>query len=136
MLKNRGHQVARSPSRQLKLKRITFILGLWLLLFNLYPCYAAEEDFVYDPEGKRNPFIPLVTRDGKLLKLDSDKGEGGMSLEGIIYDEQGISYAIINNEVVKIGDNINGYDILRIEENKVIFIKEGEPLELELKKEE
>ena len=107
-----------------------------LILIVLTRLYAADEEFVYDSKGKRNPFIPLVTSTGKLLKLDSEESSTGLLLEGIIYDDRGLSYAIVNGEVVKIGDIINDYQVIKIEKSKVIFIKEGEPLELELKKEE
>jgi hypothetical protein len=97
--------------------------------------FAAGE-FTYDAKGRRNPFTPLVTADGRLLKSGAEEESGGLLLEGIIYDKRGSSYAIVNAEIVKIGDKIGDYQVLKIQENKVVFIKEGEPLEIELKKEE
>lgn len=105
------------------------------LCFSFCVSYAQEE-FKYDPQGKRDPFIPLVTPDGRLLKLEQASGSSGLSLEGIIYDKQGISYAVVAGEIVKIGDEVTGYQVLKIEANKVIFIKDGEPMEVELKEEE
>ena len=133
MLKNKGHHVTTSPRHQCKVKKLILVLAFCLLLFK---CCDAQEDFVYDSQGKRNPFIPLITSGGKLLKLDADKSENNLLLEGIIYDQKGISYAIVNGEVIKTGDSILGYQVLKIENNKVLFIKEGEPLEIELEKEE
>jgi hypothetical protein len=117
-----------------KLKTLIFTLWFYALCFRL--CAFAEGEFVYDEKGKRNPFIPLVTSDGRLLKLDREEGVAGLAIEGIIYDKNGVSYAVVNGEVVKVGDKISDYQVLRIKQNKVIFIKEGEPLEVELKKEE
>ncbi|RJO63973.1 MAG: hypothetical protein C4540_05310 [Candidatus Omnitrophota bacterium] len=97
---------------------------------------AAENKFVYDAQGKRNPFIALVTSDGRLLKISDEQQSGGLTLEGIIYDEQGISFAMVNGSVVKVGDTISGYQVLKIESSRVIFIKDGEPFMAELKKEE
>lgn len=91
--------------------------------------------FIYDAKNKRDPFIPLVTSDGRLLKLEQEETPE-LSLEGIIYDKSGLSYAIINGEVRKIGDIVNGYQVLKIEENKVILIKEGQLSEVELNKKE
>ena len=99
------------------------------------PC-CSEEEFVYDAKGRRDPFIPLVTPDGRLLKLEQEEGVSGLLLEGIIYDKNGASYAIVNGEVVRIGDEVGDYQVLKIEEKKVVFIKEGQTVELELKKEE
>jgi hypothetical protein len=94
----------------------------------------AQEEFTYDAKGKRNPFIPLVTPQGRLLKLDKSEATSveGLVVEGIIYDKFGRSFAIVNTNVVGIGDVVGDYQVLKIQENKVIFIKDGEPLEVEL----
>lgn len=105
---------------------VLFIFCFWLISF-------AQDSFLYNDQGKRNPFIPLLTADGRLLKLDREDSTTGLSIEGIIYDKQGISYAIVNGQIVKVGDEVNDYRVLKIEDNKVIFIKDGQPLEIELK---
>ncbi len=112
------------------------IICIILSLFCVIGARPEETKFTYDSQGKRNPFIPLVTPDGRLLKLDQQKSAGGLFLEGIIYDKNGLSYAMVNDQVVKIGDTVGDYQVLRIEEKKVVFIKEGEPKEVELKEEE
>ncbi len=96
----------------------------------------GQEEFKYDAKGKRNPFIPLVTPEGKLIKLDTEiqSGNQGLSLEGIIYDKLGISYAIVNSTVVRTGDFVGDYQILKIENNKIILIRDGLTSEIELKK--
>ena len=97
---------------------------------------SGQGEFVYDPQNKRNPFIPLVTSDGRFLRLDAQEGSSVLSLEGIIYDKGGVSYAIVNGEVASVGDTIGGYVVLKIENNRVIFVKDGQPLQIELNKEE
>lgn len=96
----------------------------------------SQEEFVYDAKGRRNPFIPLVTPEGRLLKLDKQNtaSSGGLALEGIIYDKLGRSFAIVNTSVVGVGDSVGDYQVLRILEDRVILIKDGEPLEIELVK--
>ncbi|MBU4252524.1 MAG: hypothetical protein KJ931_02435 [Candidatus Omnitrophica bacterium] len=93
---------------------------------------------VYDAKGKRNPFIPLVTPEGRLLKLDKreDTTPQGLAIEGIIYDKFGRSFAIVNTLVVGIGDMVGDFQVLKILDKKVIFIRNGEPLEVELTKKE
>ncbi len=115
--------------------------GLLISVFLVTACASAfcQEDFVYDSKGKRNPFIPLVSSEGRLLKLDKREaaaGSGDLSLEGVIYDKFGRSFAIVNSTVVGIGDSVGDYQVLKIYANKVIFIKDGEPLEVELIKRE
>ena len=96
---------------------------------------SDQGEYKYVSEDKRNPFIPLVTSDGKLLKLDVEsENRKGLILEGIIYDKAGISYAIINSKVVKVGDQLGDEQVLKIEHNKVILIKNGQTSEIELKK--
>ncbi len=118
-----------------KLKNRTVPIFL-ILIFTFWISSFAQNQFVYDSKGKRNPFIPLVTSDGRLLKLDKEETSGELSIEGIIYDKNGRSYAIVNATVVAIGDFVSGYQVLKIEENKIIFIKEGQATEVEFKKED
>jgi len=108
-----------------------------ILIFTFCIISFAQDQFVYNSKGRRNPCIPLVTPDGRLLKLDKDREElsGDLSIEGIIYDKNGRSYAIVNGMVVGIGDFVSGYQVLKIKENKIIFIKEGQIREVGLKKE-
>jgi hypothetical protein len=109
---------------------VFYSLFSWQIVF-------AQGEFVYDSKGKRNPFIPLVTPEGRLLKLDKQElSPGALTIEGIIYDKSGRSFAIVNTAVVGIGDFAEDYQVLKIFENKVIFIKDGVPLEVELTKED
>ncbi|MFH0762364.1 MAG: general secretion pathway protein GspB [Candidatus Omnitrophota bacterium] len=109
------------------------ILLCWILVV----CRGAlaKGDFVYDSQGRRNPFAPLVSSDGRLLNFNKETLQE-LQVNGIIYDKQGSSYAIVNSMVVKSGDIIGEYKVLRIEENKVVFDKGGQPLEIEIHDEE
>lgn len=97
---------------------------------------SAQDEFTYDAKGKRNPFIPLVTPDGRLVKLEQDQGGQDVAIQGIIFDKHGVSYAIVNSNVVGVGDNIGDYRVLKIMPNKVIFIKDGQAVEIGMAKEE
>jgi hypothetical protein len=120
----------------IRFKKSVF-LALIFLLFSLsvYAEQPSIASFTYNSKGKRNPFIPLVTSDGRLIKLEPEEGQTGLTLEGIIYDEQGLSYAIINSKVVKVSEFVGDYQVLKIKENKVILIRGGQTYELEIKKE-
>jgi hypothetical protein len=142
MLRNRSHiPLSRYPVIPLSCLTGNGLTGngltiLVLLFFALPSILFAQQVFIYDSKAKRDPFIPLVTSDGRLLKLEQEEGVKGLLLEGIIYDKFGLSCAIVNGEVVKIGDWAGDYQVLKIEKNKIIFIKDGQMTELELKKEE
>lgn len=114
--------------------KISFCCGTFLFIFAA-SCFA-EEQFDYNAKGKRDPFISLVTSDGRLLNLDKEEDTSkGLLLEGIMYDKHGVSYAVVNSKVVKVGDEVAGYQVLKIEKDKVIFIMDGQSTEVELKKE-
>jgi hypothetical protein len=120
--------------KYLWLKLLSVFLFFYILtpLAEVFPGDAQGDNF----KDRRDPFISLVTNDGRLLYLKHKKIDDSLNLEGVIHDEYGISYAIVNGSVVRIGDSIGNYQVLKIEKNKVIFIKEGQTTEIELKKEE
>lgn len=112
---------------------------LVIILLLVFPVVAfSQVEYAYDSKGKRDPFIPLVSPEGVLIKLDKEeKASSVLSVEGIIYDKQGLSYALVAGNVVRVGDTVSdGYQVLKIEKNKVIFIKDGQLTEVLLKEEE
>ncbi|MDO8662312.1 MAG: hypothetical protein Q7K98_03730 [Candidatus Omnitrophota bacterium] len=110
---------------------------LLILFVGLYSFSFAQGDFIYQSKGKRNPFIPLVSKDGRLMKLDKDEGQGKSDLlvDGIIYDKQGISYALVNGRVLGIGDYAGEYRVLKITKDKVAFLKDDQIREVLINKE-
>jgi len=100
------------------------------------PMPTPEEPFVYNDNGKRDPFMKLVTADGVIISYDMDLLVADLTLEGIIFDPQGNSLAIINGKIVKTDDKIGLFTVSGIEQNKVFLSKGQENFVLELKKEE
>jgi len=96
----------------------------------------AEEEFRYNPKGKRDPFIPLISESGGYA---SDAYEASAAedirLEGIVWDEVKGSIAIINGEIVKEGDAMGSIKILKINKDSVIFDVGGENVKIGLNKE-
>ena len=88
----------------------------------------------YDDQGLRDPFWPLVSSSGTIISYGQDVSVSDMILEGIVSSAEGIYTAIINGSVVEIGDSVGQYKIESIESKKVIFSKENEIFELDLKK--
>jgi hypothetical protein len=123
-------------------KELLLILALYFLSLSSVLCGQEQAiplgktDFIYNSKGRRNPFTPLVTSDGRIIKLQTEDTGTGLLVEGIIYDSRGLSYTIVNGSVVKVGDLVAGYQVLKIEKDKVIFIKEGQTREVQIKKEE
>ena len=96
--------------------------------------FFTQLEYGYADKTKRDPFIALVTRDGRILNLEPTTEEQKIILEGIYYDGQGESYAIINGEVVSAGEYILGYYVLNIKENKVTLYKDDKQVEFILDK--
>ena len=120
-------------SRKVSLKFFIIAAAAFLLAL---PFLSFSQECAYDPKGKRDPFLSLVTPDGRLLRLEGESSAEQLKIEGIIYNEGGASEAIINDNIVKEGDIVDGYRIIKIEENKVVFEKDGKTLDKGLKKEE
>ena len=90
----------------------------------------AEDNFVYSAKDRRDPFIPLVSKDGAYV---SDAyGIKDIRLEGIVWDQVKGSVAIINGEIVREGEEVGPLKVLKIEETAVIFDLNGEKVRIEL----
>jgi len=114
--------------------KILFFLFIVITLKTVW----AQDLYVYDSAGKRDPFIPLVYSDGRFLMLDKEETEeqkNELKLEGIIFDKYGLSYAMLNGAVVRVGESIEDYQILKIEEKKITLIRDGNISVIELKEE-
>lgn len=96
-----------------------------------------RSQFVYDAKDKRDPFVALVTKEGRIIEPPVRRQKTDeIHLEGIIYDPKGGSYAVIDGEIWKAGDSVGAATIIRIEPQKIIFLKSDKEFEVELKKEE
>jgi hypothetical protein len=111
------------------LKNRVFIIGKIFIIIFLSPLYALAE------EQYRDPFVSLVTEDGRLISF-KEKKKDALELEGILYDPYGRASAIVNSQIVRIGDWIGEYQVYRIEKDRVIFLKEGKEFVVQLEKEE
>lgn len=124
------------------LKNKIFFFGLiYAIIFILSGPVRADQPFNYDSKGKRDPFTPLVNREGLLFepavkKENPYQAETELYLEGIAYEPQGGSCAVINSEIVKSGDKIGDYQVLEVQRQKVVLVRGEEVLNLELRKED
>ncbi len=108
-----------------------------ILLCILFSAQAGlsqtQGDLSTNLKDRRNPFIPLVDRDGTLINLETShkkKGDDTVTIEGIIFDSNGVSYAIIGGNVVRVGDFVGDHQVLKIEKDRIILIKNGEISEI------
>ena len=96
-------------------------LMLAVLSVHLMCPVSAEAVFVYNAEGKRDPFVPLIGVTG----ASAASGIGGISsldnvtLQGIIVSPSGHKSVILNGEMMKEGDCVGDLTIVKISNNKV-----------------
>ncbi|MBU0672462.1 MAG: type 4a pilus biogenesis protein PilO [Candidatus Margulisbacteria bacterium] len=74
-----------------------------------------------------NPFRPGGSRN--TITTGNGQAQKPLKLQGIIRGN--FSAAIINNQVVYVGDVINGYRVMNIRESSVVLIKNGKTLTLQ-----
>ena len=108
-------------------------LTFMLVLISTNSVYA-QEAFVYDDHGKRDPFVPLVSSSGMVITYDQDLSVNDLVLEGIVADASGNNAALVNGKIVKAHDQIGPYTVDVIAADHVEFLKGTQRFILKLKK--
>jgi hypothetical protein len=116
-------------------KGAAIIAGFAGLCVTLAPAAWAA----YNAKGRRDPFVPLLTAEGQRIHppgLDEGTATGvsGLMLQGIVFDPQGDSYALMNGKIMREQEEINGMRVVRIQPNVVTILAEGQEHRLELHK--
>ena len=114
---------------------LRFGCALWLISV-MCSSVCAQETFVYDDHGKRDPMWPLVTPNGVVMNYDAKYDITDLNLEGIVSEQNGNSIAIVNGNVVRVGDVLGEYTIKVIENNMVILSKGSEDFKIFIKRED
>ncbi|MFH0940819.1 MAG: hypothetical protein V1840_03080 [Candidatus Omnitrophota bacterium] len=119
----------------LRSKNSFYMVAACMALVFAVGALAQEQKHLYSYQGKRDPFVPLISSSGYLLNLEPEEN-AALCLEGIMYDQKGDSMAIINGELVRVGEPIADAVVSSIDPNKVTIIKDNQKVELELRREE
>ncbi len=97
--------------------------------------FFSEARAEYHPRGKRDPFVPLMAPNGQRV-YPPGTDDGGLSnfvLQGIVYEPQGESYAIINDRIVREQDEIEGMKVLKIGPTFVTILSNGNEVQLTIR---
>lgn len=112
-------------------------LALFLTAIAVTPSLLWSENFKYDSQNKRDPFRPLVDRDGNILpEVRPVTAAVELNLEGIVWSKKGDSYAILGGSVVRAGDFLGDYKVKAIEKSRVILERGAEESVINLRSEE
>ncbi|MFH1478190.1 MAG: hypothetical protein ABIG92_00260 [Candidatus Omnitrophota bacterium] len=107
-----------------KCKPIIFIFLIFVLVIGVFNKAG------YSTAKKRDPFVPLAGYASDAYAVNDMKD---IRLEGIVWEEGKSSIAIINGEMVKEGDQVGNFKLLRIEKNCIIFDNSGEEVKIDLR---
>ncbi len=110
-----------------KLGYIYLVLGC-SIIFSI----AEAEEIRYDKGARRDPFVAPM--DVEAMRAGST-GHDALSVEGIVFDPKGSSYAVIGGEIYREGESVQGSKILRILPDRVIFFQENEEIVIWLRQE-
>ena len=115
--------------------RRAILVSLSLLLVS--PVVTGEGIFTYDAGSRRDPFRPLVDKDGNILPEARPVNTSvELNLEGIVWSGKGDSYAILGGTIVKAGDMLGDYKVKSVEKTRVVLQREGEESVINLRGEE
>lgn len=108
-----------------------------LMILIAAPLLFGQAVFKYDPDNKRDPFRPLVDKDGNILpEARPANAVLQLNLEGIVWSKGNDSYALISGAVVKAGDMVGDYKVMKISKNQVTLNRGAEGIVLTLRGEE
>ena len=101
----------------------------WILAGALLAGGAAFAE--YQPKGKRDPFVPLLTSEGQRIhppgaEEGQQGGLGNLILQGIVFDPKADSYAVISGQVVREQEELEGVKVVRIEPDSVTVLVDGQ----------
>lgn len=96
----------------------------WLLIFSV----AEGIEIRYDKADRRDPFAPQTG-------VTDTAGTGELSVEGIVFDPKGSSYALIRDQIVREGESVGGAQVIKILPDRVIFSQESQEVVVWLREE-
>lgn len=108
------------------LLKIAVFAYLFYVALVFIPSLIAEEApslINYDKAERRDPFTPLIGPGGTILQ---GFNPNDLKVEGIIYDPNRGSLALINGEFYKRGDTLKDIIVTQIYKDRVVITKEGE----------
>ena len=116
----------------------TFILAAVVIHLGLQALAQepAQQHFVYQDKGKRDPFAPLLDVDGNMVLYDNELILTDLTLEGVMVGANPeANIAIINGRIFKIRERIGPFQVETILKDRVVLRKDQETVQLKLKKE-
>ena len=100
-------------------------VGGWaFVIFCLIFSLAQAEEIRYDTHNKRDPFQPLVGPHA--FHGMTGRGKGIIPLEGVVFDPQKGSYAVIGGTIYREGESIDGAKLVKVLPDRIVLLQETE----------
>lgn len=106
-----------------------FCIAMTALFFSV----AEAKEIRYHKGEHRDPFHPLVGPNA--YRGGSGLGKKDLLVEGIMIDEKMGAYAVIDGEIYKEGETVNGAQLIKILPDRVIFHQQSEEVVIWLREE-
>ena len=103
--------------------------GIFCLIFSL----AQAEEIRYDTRNKRDPFQPLVGPHA--FHGITGGGKGIIPLEGVVFDPQKGSYAVIGGTIYREGESVDGAKLVKVLPDRVVLLQETDEVIIWLREE-
>jgi len=112
-------------------------LSVAVLLFTEVALTEEKGPYTYKSKNRRDPFVPLIIDEIRTYtSLETIETVDDLMLEGILWDPDGGSIAILNGAILKRGDKVKNVKILEIAPTKVRLMIYNDEFELNLQEEE
>ena len=106
----------------------------WTALFSILIFSLAQADEIrYDTRNRRDPFQPLVGPHA--LRGGMGQTNEASPLEGIVFDPQQGSYAVIGGAYYQEGESIDGAKLVKVLPDRIVLLQDSEEIEIWLREE-
>jgi len=100
-----------------------FVCAFYIALFITLYLYALEaEDFTYESQGKRDPFVPLIGLPQTGPKASEVMNIEDLNFQGVALDSRGKKVVILNGEMLTEGTKLDALKVLKITDDEVVLL--------------
>lgn len=107
-----------------------------VIIFMTFDCFvSAQDNFVYNDHGKRDPFVPLLGIKKATIGKSGIEGissVGDVKFQGVARDSKGNKIAMLNGEMIQVGQTVSQVTLIKIEDDVITFTIDGETYSLSL----
>ena len=115
------------------MKRFLIYTVALLGTITFFSIIHAEDSFVYQSHGRRDPFVPLVGASATVTdSLEDVMSIDDIRLQGLATDSSGKRAAILNGEMIKKGQTIGRVTVKEILEEKIVIMIDEDRYEIDI----